>query len=610
MVNPLFLSQSQTRAQVIGGGWIWSPTAKLTNQFRVGYNRFWQQVVQADHNSDPASAYGLNTGVTDPTNFGMPEIRIGGFVQHTLGGNQSWPLYTTPNQTLQFTDSATYVIGKHNLKFGGEFRTGSTDNLRNTFGSGEIRFSDLEEFTTGDVRSSGGNFVFVGNSRRIVSQKSFGGFIQDNWRVTPRLTIDAGLRYDAQLCRFMNKTTCSPISIRRLDCSGRPRNQPALPHRLQQFRSALGDRLGPERRRQNSISRGRRGDLRDSAYLGLYWPEQYQCHRHRPESNWSCRELRWVGRGDDCSGDARARSRRDERQLEERRARVWRSFARQPLVQQRRALPSVRALQESFDSLRDELERQRATGSVEKRRSDRGLRRKQGHAGSTTFATSIRIFTRMTGSNDETDEQTGRPFYTTFPTLSNIYQLANGADSIYHGLQVTLRQNSNKGLYFVAGYTWAHAIDTSGSNRQFNIQNSYDPAFERSNSDSDIRNRFTFAMTYELPSKHGFAQMLQGWHVNGIFTAQGGTPLFIYDSFNDISGTGEFNDHWNITGDPGQPALVEEYSDSVSRCRSVQHRRVRSRSTSCSTPQADSIRQPSAASTRRFAWEDRPEQTS
>jgi len=66
-------------------------------------------------------------------------------------------------------------------------------------------------------------------------------------------------------------------------------------------------------------------------------------------------------------------------------------------------------------------------------------------------------------------------------------------------------------LYFVAGYTWAHAIDTSGSNRQFNIQNSYDPAFERSNSDSDIRNRFTFAMTNELPSKHGFAQRLPAY---------------------------------------------------------------------------------------------------
>lgn len=159
VLNPLFLSQSRTRAQVVGGGWIWTPTARLTNQFRVGYNRFWQQVVQADHNSNPATAYGLNTGVTDPVNFGMPEIRIGGFdTTHIFGGNQSWPLYTTPNQTLQFTDSATYVIGKHSLKFGGEFRTGSTDNLRNTFGSGEIRFSDLESFTTGDIRS-GNEFV-------------------------------------------------------------------------------------------------------------------------------------------------------------------------------------------------------------------------------------------------------------------------------------------------------------------------------------------------------------------------------------------------------------------------------------------------------------------
>ena len=134
--------------------------------------------------------------------------------------------------------------------------------------------------------------------------------------------------------------------------------------------------------------------------------------------------------------------------------------------------------------------------------------------------------------------------------MSNIYQLANGADSIYHGLQVTLRQSTTKGLYFVAGYTWAHAIDTSGSNRQFNIQNSYDPAAERSNADTDIRHRFTLALTYEPPSKPGYAQMLQGWHINGIFTAQGGSPLFLYDSFNDISGTGEFNDHWNITGSP------------------------------------------------------------
>ena len=57
-------------------------------------------------------------------------------------------------------------------------------------------------------------------------------------------------------------------------------------------------------------------------------------------------------------------------------------------------------------------------------------------------------------------------------------------------------------------------------------------------------------MTYDLPSKRGYAQMLEGWTVNSIFTAQTGTPLFLYDSTNDISGIGAFNDHWNITGDP------------------------------------------------------------
>ena len=173
VVNPLFLSQSGTRAQVIGGGWIWTPTARLTNQFRVGYNRFWQQVVQADHNTDPATAYGLNTGVTDPTNFGMPEIRIGGFVQHTLGGNQSWPLYTTPNQTLQFTDSATYVIGKHNLKFGGS----SAPAAPTTCGIRLVRARSGSAIWKAlrPAMFARGNFVFVGNSRRIVDQKSFGG---------------------------------------------------------------------------------------------------------------------------------------------------------------------------------------------------------------------------------------------------------------------------------------------------------------------------------------------------------------------------------------------------------------------------------------------------
>jgi outer membrane receptor protein involved in Fe transport len=199
VINPLFLSQAKTRAQVFGAGWIWMPNARFTNQLRFGFNNFWQQVLTDDHNINP-NTFGINTGVTDPLNFGLPAVRISGF--NRLGGSNSWPLFTTPNRTYQIFDTASLVIGAHSLHFGGEFRTGSTDNLRNTYGKGEIRFnshgglSALENFTQGFVQQA---TVFVGDSHRDVSQKSFGFFVQDSWRAAKRLTVNAGLRYDLSL---------------------------------------------------------------------------------------------------------------------------------------------------------------------------------------------------------------------------------------------------------------------------------------------------------------------------------------------------------------------------------------------------------------------------
>lgn len=551
VVNPLFLSSAKTRAQVVGGGWIWTPTPRLTNQVHVGYNRFWQQVVQADHNTNPIQ-YGLNTGVTDPVNFGMPEIRISGFVQHTLGGNQSWPLYTTPNQTLQVTDNANYVWGKHNLHFGGEFRTGKTDNLRNTFGSGEIRFSDLESFTTGDVRSRGGNFVFVGDSRRVVDQKSFGAFVQDNWRVTPRLTIDAGLRYDVSLPIHEQHDLLSNFDPAiGLVQVGRGISQP-YKNDYNNFGPRLGLAWDP-RGKGNTVFRAGVGVIYEIPHISVFIG-QSNTNANGISLNPTGVPGAPVGPGGGTIAAATLSPDPDTMSANWKSgAPVFGDLSTSNLVCSSDAPCPVFGL--SKDLATPYVINWNANVQQAMWKNAALTVAYVGNKGTKLY--NIRDINQNIYANDQgvigggfPDEQTGRPFYSTFPTLSNIYQLGNGADSIYHGLQVTLRQNTTKGLYFVAGYTWAHAIDTSGSNRQFNIQNSYDPAFERSNSDSDIRHRFTFAMTYALPSKPGFAQMLQGWQVNGIFTAQGGTPIFLYDSFDDISGTGEFNDHWNITGSP------------------------------------------------------------
>ena len=210
VLNPAWLSQADTHAQVFGVTWAWTPKSNLSNQVRFGYNNFWQQLFSADHNVPP-SAYGLNTGITTPLNYGLTQVRVSGF--NSLGGNSSWPLLTVPNKTYQISDTVAWTLGKHSLRLGGEFRTGSTNNTRDTYGKGRVDFratnvpcdadpengcdlTSLESLVSGNYNNGR---VFEGGSQRNVSQKSFGFFAQDNWRMTPRLTVIAGLRWDASL---------------------------------------------------------------------------------------------------------------------------------------------------------------------------------------------------------------------------------------------------------------------------------------------------------------------------------------------------------------------------------------------------------------------------
>jgi hypothetical protein len=108
-------------------------------------------------------------------------------------------------------------------------------------------------------------------------------------------------------------------------------------------------------------------------------------------------------------------------------------------------------------------------------------------------------------------------------------------------------------MNFVAGYTWSHSIDDVSLNRAQQPEDSTRPFLERANSDADLRHRFTLAFSYELPSKTGYAHLLEGWQLNSIVTIQGGLPWNVDDGFvngSDLSGTGEFSDRWNLAGSP------------------------------------------------------------
>ena len=175
------------------------------NEARVGYNRLYQPTLPADLNT-PASAYGLDTGVTGPNTGGLPRIGFGGYFP-TLGGFK-WPKFQGPDSITQFVDHISYTVGKHALKFGGELHYNKVQNASYGNARGSVTFlggvanaaipapngsSPLEDFFAGAPFKS---TVEVGNPTLHLHNWAYSGFFQDDWRITKNLTINFGVRYE------------------------------------------------------------------------------------------------------------------------------------------------------------------------------------------------------------------------------------------------------------------------------------------------------------------------------------------------------------------------------------------------------------------------------
>ncbi len=204
-MQPEWLTQIHTRAQVVGGYWIWTPNSRWANEARLGYNRLYQPTFTADHNL-PASSYGMNTGVTNPLYGGLPIIAIfGGYnLPNTLGGFV-WPKVQGPDTRIQLVDHVSYTRGKHALKFGGELHRDSFSGGAYAGGRGRLKFLGGGAFITGTGSTPLEDF-FAGRPHcrqhtdrrptRNIHNWSEAGFFQDDWRVAPNLTLNLGIRYE------------------------------------------------------------------------------------------------------------------------------------------------------------------------------------------------------------------------------------------------------------------------------------------------------------------------------------------------------------------------------------------------------------------------------
>lgn len=517
-LNPNFLSQADTHVQVAGVGWTWVPNSTWVNEARFGFNRNWQQLFPVDHNK-PASDYGLNTGVTNPNFLGLPRISISPF--DYLGGNSGWPLYTTPNHTEQFTDNVGYTKGRHAVRFGVEYRHGATDNFRARYGRGRIDFRSLENFLLGNVRRGR---ILQGDPHRNVSLDAIGLFVQDGWRIAPRLTLNLGLRYDLS---FPIKeqhdliANFDPNSDQGLIQVGKGISSP-YDTQFKNFSPRVGVAWDARGNGKTVFRAGTAliyeqptmrtfidaGGLNENP-TGLLGTGTINLFTRFLSGS----EINWTPDGTIFPDPATATC--DDENLCD-------AFG----VKRNISSPYVLSWNANV---------QQAIGP----KGVLELAYVGNHGVHLYSHTDINQYNNATGEY---------PLNGKFPWLGYGNFLDNLGHSSYQSLQATYTLRAWKGLDILAGYTFAHAIDNGTSNRSGYPQDSYNINGELGNGDYDIRNRFTLALTYQPPEFHAPLQLGKGWAVTSIVNIQGGEPFYFYDSGNDISGTAEFLDRWNFAG--------------------------------------------------------------
>jgi len=469
---------------------VFSPS--VVNEARIGFNRI---AISFNENFlGLSSTYGIDNGVTSLP-LGLPQISVSD-IGLNFGGPSGFPQgrFVT---TGVFSDTLNYLVGKHSIKVGGEFRRFEGNNFSET--AGTINFATTPAFLQGLANT------FSANPTNVVSRifdSAAAGFVQDSWKITPRLTAELGLRFEWNgtftegAHRFVNFLAASD-TLQRVN---QPYNQ------NYNYDPRIGftyDLFGTGK----TVLRGGFGILADQPNEGII----SGLASNPPNSN----PVSLSGGSSLASGGFPV-------------GKLYTSAAATGLTPSA-VNPNYRnAYTESYN-----LNVQQDIGY--------GTVLQVGYIGSDgrhlRVPLNINQFTYPSGT------KAVRPF----PTLStsspfrggaalgNITQVTNASMSSYNALWVTARKTLHGGLELNTSYTLSKSLDEN-SQSGLGVQDNTNPAGDFARSDFDARHHFVFSGTWTLPF-HG-NRLKEGWLVANITQAQSGNPLNVVTSNTSFTGSG------------------------------------------------------------------------
>jgi hypothetical protein len=177
-------------------------SARMFHELRVGINGLRRENLPQSAGIDHFSRLGITGPAIGATDLGFPTLVVSGY--ETLGDDPNLPVVRS-TRTLHVTDMLGFDLGRHHLKVGGEFRDYRSDGFNHLFARGQATFAGaLTGNPVGDLLLGLPSITLLGvnDNPQALRTRAFNAFVQDDWRVTPRVTLNAGVRYEYNLPPF------------------------------------------------------------------------------------------------------------------------------------------------------------------------------------------------------------------------------------------------------------------------------------------------------------------------------------------------------------------------------------------------------------------------
>jgi hypothetical protein len=554
-----FNTIAPTRVQLAGATWTYSIAPNKILDVRFNWSRY-AQILAPNNKVDPLSL-GIDTGPLNPADFGVPPVYASSVTYGNPGGILGYPLSTRPTQTYDASGHVTWIKGTHTFKFGGNYQYASTFSLRNRARSGLFSVAGdfqtlIDQLFTGRLDEASRSF---GDTSRHLYQPSMGVFFQDEWKVSPRLTVSYGLRWDINgalgdadktasnffPCAAPEPTVCAPAGFP----NGLVRVQQGFPRLYNLDYKDFGPRAGLawdifgngktslrigyamayDVANFSAISapyvfQGARAGAFTNSNLGVFSVTALGAQDtsllfeplgsntcYNPQTNTPGTTPDWV-----CIGPQGGSST------------PFQTYGSNPL-----GTPPFNIFGTVPNLKTPRIQYYNATIQHELFRNNAITVTYIGAHGTDSLLERS-LNNRPIGCNGQTTGNCARPFDSVYqlngvPNFNYIMQLTNDGWSRYNAMQVTYRQRDWHGLNTMVNFTWSNCIDTNSVNRGGGStvpieENPYNPNSNQGPCDSDVRLNFNTGVVYEFPRWHAAGRFGEGWQIGSVATVLTGRP--------------------------------------------------------------------------------------